>query len=258
MKIAVLLKEVPDTYGERELDLETGLADRGATDAVLDEIGERALEVALSHADHHAGATVTIVSMGPGTATANLRKALAMGATSAIHVVDDRLLGADLSLTTEVLAATIKHGQFDLVIGGNLSTDGSAGVLPSMLAELLGLPHLTSLRSVSINESGVSGQRATESGVATVEASLPAVISVTEALPAARFPNFKGIIAAKKKELKTITLADIDVDLDGESAGRSILIAVAKRPARQAGMKIIDEGDAAERLAEFLVTNRLA
>lgn len=258
MKIAVLMKEVPDTYGERKLDLETGLADRGATEAVLDEIGERALEAALSYADGHAGTEVTVVSMGPESAVPSLRKGLATGATDAIHIVDEALAGADLSLTAEVLAAALRRGQFDLVVAGNLSTDGSGGVLPAMIAEMLQVPHLTSLHSVSIEESGISGQRITESGEVTVQAELPAVISVTEALPAVRFPNFKGLMAAKKKPLESLSLADLDVDAADESAGRSIVIAVAERPARQAGVKIIDEGDAANQLVEFLVANRLA
>lgn len=258
MRIAVLLKEVPDTYGERKLDLQTGLADRGATDAVPDEIGERALEVALSHADGRPGTEVTVVSMGPETVVSTLRKGLAMGAANAVHVVDDALLGADLSLTAEVLAAALRRQQFDLVVAGNLSTDGSGGVLPAMIAELLDVPHLTGLNSVSIEESAVSGQRVTESGVASVRADLPVVISVTEALPTARFPNFKGIMASKKKPLETLSLAELGVDPADDSAGRSILIAVTERPARQAGVKIIDEGDAADQLVEFLVTNRLA
>jgi electron transfer flavoprotein beta subunit len=258
MRIAVLLKEVPDTYGERKLDLQTGLADRGVTDAVLDEIGERALEVALSHADAQPGVEVMVVTMGPETVVSTLRKGLAMGANKAVHLVDDGLRGADLSLTAEVLAAALGRQPFDLVIAGNLSTDGSGGVLPAMLAELLGVPHLTSLSSVSIGESAVSGQRVTESGAVSVRAELPAVISVTEALPAARFPNFKGIMAAKKKPLETLSLAELGVDAADESAGRSIMIAVAERPARQAGVKIVDDGDAAGQLIEFLVTNRLA
>lgn len=258
MRIAVLLKEVPDTYGERRLDLQTGLADRGAIEAVLDEIGERALEVALSHADGHPGTEVTLLSMGPETVVSSLRKGLAMGADDAVHIVDDGLRGADLSLTAEVFAAALRPRQFDLVVAGNVSTDGSGGVLPAMLAELLGLPHLTSLSSVSIGESAVSGQRVTESGVVSVRADLPAVLSVTEALPTARFSNFKGIMAAKKKPLETLSLAGLGVDAADESVGRSIMIAVAERPPRQAGVKIIDNGDAAGHLIEFLVTNRLA
>ncbi len=130
MKIFVLVKEVPDTYGDRTLNLETGLADRGAGDVVLDEITERALEVALSYADKNEGTEVVALTMAPESATASVRRALAIGAASAIHIVDEQLVGADLGLTAEVLAAAIRRGAPDLVITGNLSTDGAGGVLP--------------------------------------------------------------------------------------------------------------------------------
>jgi electron transfer flavoprotein beta subunit len=258
MKIAVLLKEVPDTYGERVLKLETGLADRGASEAILDEIGERALEVALSYADSHPGTEVTVLSMGPQSASATLRKGLSMGAANAVHVLDDALLGADLTLTAEVLAAALRRGSYDLVVAGNLSTDGNGGLLPAMVAEHLGLAHLTSLRNVDLDETAVSGVRVLDTGNVSISAPLPAVVSVTEALPTGRFPSFKGIMAAKKKPLETLTTSDLGINVDDESAGRSIVISIAQRPARQAGTKIVDEGTAAEQLVEYLVTNRLA
>ncbi|GAA5031635.1 electron transfer flavoprotein subunit beta/FixA family protein [Microbacterium fluvii] len=258
MKIVVLVKEVPDTYGDRKLSLETGLADREASDRVLDEIGERALEVALSYADANAGTEVVVVSMTPEASAATVRKGLAMGAASALQVVDGALAGADLSLTAEVLAAAVQRVGFDVVITGNQSTDGSGGVLPAMLAERLGVPQATALTSVSLTDSAVSGTRATDFGVAQVEAALPAVISITEALPDARFPNFKGIMAAKKKPFETVSLADLGVDAERLDAPRSIMTAVAEKPARGAGVKIVDEGDAGDKLAAFLIENRLA
>ncbi|AMB59736.1 electron transfer flavoprotein subunit beta/FixA family protein [Microterricola viridarii] len=257
MRILVLVKEVPDTYGDRKLSVESGLADR-AGEMVLDEIGERALEVALKHADAHADTEITVLSMGPGTVPTTLRKALAMGATRAVHVLDDALLGADLGATAEVLAAAIRRVGFDLVITGNLSTDGSGGVLPSMLAEMLGVPAATNLSTVEIGDGRVSGQRSLEQGSYEVSAPLPAIVSITERLPDARFPSFKGILAAKKKPFETVTLADLGVAVDDESVPRSIVISVAERPARVAGVKIVDEGDAGEQLAQFLIAQRLA
>ncbi|MGB4136247.1 MAG: electron transfer flavoprotein subunit beta, partial [Microbacterium sp.] len=177
MKIYVLVKEVPDTYGDRKLDLETGLADRGG-DVVLDEITERALEVALSYADKNPGAEVVALSMSPESATASVRRALAIGAASAVHVVDEGLRGADLTLTAEALAAAIRRGEPDLVITGNLSTDGSGGVIPAMLAEHLGYAQATALSAVEIAEGQVSGTRAADAGNQTVTATLPAVISI--------------------------------------------------------------------------------
>ncbi|WP_167138068.1 electron transfer flavoprotein subunit beta/FixA family protein [Diaminobutyricimonas sp. TR449] len=257
MKIIVLVKEVPDTYGARKLDLETGLADRGAGEVVLDEIGERALEVALAFADKNADTEVVLLSMAPDSSAATLRKGLAMGATSAVQVADEALRGADLGLTAQVLAAAIQRTGFDLVIAGNLSTDGTGGVLPAMVAELLGVPQATSLTSIEIAADAVTGVRATDDGTMQVSAPLPAVVSITEALPDARFPNFKGIMAAKKKPFETLTLADLDIDPDDPEVARSILIAIAEKPAREAGVKIVDAGDAGEQLAEFLRQNRL-
>lgn len=258
MKIVVLVKEVPDTYGDRKLSLETGLADRAASEAVLDEIGERALEVALSYADKNAGTEVVVLSMTPESAVATVRKGLAMGAASAVQVVDEELLGADMGLTAEVIAAALRRIGFDLVIAGNQSTDGSGGVLPAMVAELLDVPAATYLNSIEIGEGSISGVRASDGATAQVSAALPAVVSITEALPDARFPNFKGIMAAKKKPFETLSLADLDIDPHSVEASRSIVIALSEKPPRQAGIKIVDEGDAGEKLAEFLIQNRLA
>lgn len=258
MKIVVLLKEVPDTWGERTLDLETGLAARDASERVLDEIGERALEAALTYSEVNDGTEVVVMTMASDAATASLRKGLAMGAHSAVQVTDDALRGADLGVTARVLAAALRRTGFDLVITGNLSTDGAGGVLPAMLAEHLGVPQATALSAVEITADAVSGTRATDFGTASLTAPLPAVISITEALPDARFANFKGIMAAKKKPFEVLSLADLDVDVDPASAPQSIMTAVGQKPPRQAGMKIVDEGDAGEKLAAFLVENRLA
>lgn len=257
MKIVVLIKEVPDTYGDRKLNLETGLADRAASERVLDEITERALEVALSYADANDGVEVRLLSMGPAEATASIRKGLAMGAASALHVVDDDLVGADLGLTAEVLAAALKRESADLVLAGNLSTDGGGGVVPAMVAELLGVPNVTGLSEVAITADAVSGTRGSDSGSLQVTAPLPVVVSITEALPDARFSSFKGIMAAKKKPFETVSLDDLGVSVLDPAAARTIMTTVAEEPPRQAGLKVVDEGDAAEQLAEFLVSNKL-
>lgn len=258
MRIVVLVKEVPDTWGDRKLDLETGLADRDASDAVIDEIGERALEVALSYADAHPGTEVVTLTMAREAATTSVRKALAMGAASAVHVVDDSLRGADLGLTAETLAAALRRGGFDLVITGNQSTDGVGGVIPAMLAELLDVPAITGLNSVNLSETEVSGERSIEGGTMTATAELPAVISITERLPDARFPNFKGIMAAKKKPLEVLSLAELGIRADDPETSRSIMIAIAAKPPRAAGVKVVDDGDAGAKLADFLIENRLA
>ncbi|WP_285320311.1 electron transfer flavoprotein subunit beta/FixA family protein [Pseudarthrobacter sp. lyk4-40-TYG-27] len=257
MRIVVLIKEVPDTYGPRMLDLETGLAARSASARVPDEVGERALECALRYAEQNAGTEVIALTMGPQLAAGTIRKALAMGAARGIHVCDDGLVGADLTLTAQVLAAAITRVGFDLVIAGNLSTDGAGGVIPAMLAELLDAPALTALTTLEIQADRISCMRQSEGETQEVSAALPAIASVTESLPDPRLPGFKGIMAAKKKSIETISLPDLGLDPEDPSAPRSVVLAVAERPTRSAGTKIVDEGDAGRQLADYLIGNRL-
>ncbi|MDO9591087.1 MAG: electron transfer flavoprotein subunit beta/FixA family protein [Microcella sp.] len=251
MRIVVLVKEVPDTWGSRELDLETGLLKRAAGEPVLDEVCERALEVALSYADV-ADCEVVALSLAPGSAEATVRKALALGAHEAVMVVDEALIGADLGLTAIALAEALKRSGFDLVVAGNRSTDGGGGVLPSMIAELLDVPHLTQLGALEISDGSVSGDRFSDDAIISVSAELPAVVSITDQLPEARFPDFKSTMAAKKKPLSKYSLADLDIALDHHVVPRAIMLDVSSRPPRDAGVTIVDEGDAGARLAQFL------
>ncbi len=255
MRIIALIKQVPDTGGERRLDLTTGLLDRDASDKIIDEINERALEVALAYKDANKGAEVVVMTMGPEDATGTIRKALSMGADSGIHIADGSLVGSDSVWSGEVLAAALKREQFDLVVAGNESTDGRGGVVPIMIAERLGLPALGSLDSVELSEGSVRGERATESGSMTVSSPLPAVISVTERAAEPRFPNFKGIMTAKKKPISVLSLSELGVA--EASGGRSMVLSTQERPARTAGKKIVDDGSAAAQLADFLAAERL-
>jgi electron transfer flavoprotein beta subunit len=256
VKIIVLIKQVPDTEEERRLDPATGRLDRGASESVADEINERALEVALRHKDANKGTEVVVLTMGPASATQALRKALSMGADSAVHVVDDRLEGSDIAVTAAALAAAAKKTEFDVVIAGNESTDGRGGVVPAMVAEHLGLPLLSSLNAVELTGSTVAGEVTVEYGSLAVSAALPAIVSVTERAAEARFPNFKGIMTAKRKPLATLSLTDLGLDA-GAAGGTSTVLTISERPARTAGKKIVDDGTAAGELAGFLAAGRL-
>src|SRR5680860_566251 len=142
MKIAVLVKEVPDTWGDRRIDASTKRVDRKG-DVVIDEINEKAVEAALLVKEANPGSEVTVVTMGPSSALAAIRKGLAMGADSGIHIVDEGLVGSDAMQTSAALAAALRPGGFDLVIAGNESTDGRTAAVPAMLAERLELAQLT-------------------------------------------------------------------------------------------------------------------
>ncbi|APF40398.1 electron transfer flavoprotein subunit beta/FixA family protein [Neomicrococcus aestuarii] len=258
MRIVVLVKSVPDTNGDRKLSLETGLTDRTSGDQVLDEINERAVEAALTIAATVPDSTVELLSVAPEEALSVIRKGLAMGADCAVQIVDPTLVGADNTLTAEVLAAALKTKPFDLVITGNQSTDGAGGVVPSMISELLDLPALTDLASVALEGQTVRGTRVTDTAKCTLSAELPALVAVTEAFPEGRFPNFKGIMAAKKKPFEVMSLEELGIDAEDFSVPRAIMTAVSERPPREAGVKVVDEGDAAQQLADFLISNRLA
>ncbi|HET6503869.1 MAG TPA: electron transfer flavoprotein subunit beta/FixA family protein [Amycolatopsis sp.] len=258
-KIVVLVKQVPDTYSERKLTEGDHTLDRESADAVLDEINERAVEEALKIKEAGEG-EVTVVSVGPDRVTDAIRKALSMGADRAIHVSDEALKGSDLIATAKVLAAAIgKVEGYDLVIAGNEASDGRGGAVPAAVAELLGLPQLTHLREVTVEGTTIKGVRDTEDGRTTLEATLPALVSVTEKINEPRYPSFKGIMAAKKKPVDTLTIADLDIDASqvGLANAWSTVVEASPKPPRQAGQRVPDEGDGGAKIAEYLVGQKL-
>ncbi len=254
MDIVVLIKQVPDTWGERRLDSRTGWVNREASDRIVDEIGERAIEVALAYKDQVKDAEVVALSMGPAPTVEALRKALSMGADAAVHVLDDGLAGADLLRTATVLAAAVRQTGFDVVIAGNESTDGRGGVIPAMVADLLGVPAALNLDTVELSAGEVSGSRSTEDATMAVRAALPALVSITERTPEPRFPNLRGIMGAKKKPITVWSVADLEA---ADAASHSVIVSVSERPARSAGEVIVDDGSAATKLADYLAANRL-
>lgn len=260
--IVVLIKQVPDTWSERKLSEGDWTLDREAADAVLDEINERAVEEALliKEREGEAGGTVTVLTAGPERATEAIRKALSMGADKAVHLVDEGLHGSDMVQTGWALARALGTIEgTELVIAGNEATDGAGGAVPAIIAEYLGLPQLTHMRKVSVENGKVTGERETDDGVFTLEAPLPAVVSVNEKINEPRFPSFKGIMAAKKKEVTKLTLAEIGVESDEvgvDNAGSKVLSSTPKPP-KTAGEKVTDEGEGGSKVAEYLVAQKI-
>src|SRR4051812_42997377 len=193
MNIVVLIKQVPDTYSERKLNDSDGTLDRDATDAVLDEINERAVEAALQLKEANDGSEVTVLTMGPDRATDAIRKALSMGADKAVHLSDEALAGTDYVGTAKALAKALGtvEGGYDVVFAGNEASDGRGGAIPAMVAEVLGIPALTHAQEVSVEGTTVNVPRATDDGITKLTAELPAVISVGEKINEPRYPSFK-------------------------------------------------------------------
>ncbi|MFJ5658795.1 electron transfer flavoprotein subunit beta/FixA family protein, partial [Streptomyces microflavus] len=205
-------------------------------------------------ADGADDAEITVVTVGPEDAKDALRKALSMGADKAVHVEDDDLHGTDVIGTSLVLAKAVEKTGYDLVICGMASTDGVMGVLPALLAERLGVPQVTLLSEVAVNGGVVTGRRDGDSASEQLEASLPAVVSVTDQSGEARYPSFKGIMAAKKKPVQSLDLDDLDLDADevGLAGAWTAVDSATERPARTAGTIVKDEGEGGKQLAEFL------
>lgn len=246
MQVVVCVKQIPDPAGAYSLDLQTHFLVRPA-EQILDDTDRYGVEMGLQIAQEHDG-TVTLVSMGPAGSMQGIRQALAMGADKAVVIDDPDLKGSDALTTAQALAAAISRTGFDLVIAGTESTDGYSGVIPQMLAELLGAPALTYANQVTAGDGSVAIHRQTNAGYDVVEASLPAVVSVTAGVVEPRYPTFKGIMDAKKKEVETLTASDLGIDTALDQTVTSVEAAAA----REAGVKIEDEGEAHLRIVELL------
>jgi electron transfer flavoprotein beta subunit len=254
MKIVVLVKHVPDATGERSF-AEDGTVDRAASDGLLSELDEYALEQALQIADDGVDVEVVAMTVGPDDAAAAIKRSLQMGASAGIHIKDDAVHGSDALATSAILAAAVTKAAADLVICGMASTDGTMGVLPAMIAERLGWPAATLGATLSVAGDTVTIRRDTDVASLTVEAKLPAIVSVTDQSGEARYPSMKGILAAKKKPVETWTLADLGVEGSGVglAAASTAVLETAPRPPKQAGELVTDEGGTgAAALVDFL------
>ncbi|GAA2151777.1 electron transfer flavoprotein subunit beta/FixA family protein [Kitasatospora kazusensis] len=257
MRIVVCVKYVPDATGDRRFADDT-TTDREGVDGLLSELDEYGVEQALRIADAHGDAEVTVLTVGPDDAKDALRKALSMGADKAVHVNDDDIHGTDVIGTSAIIAKALEQTGFDLVVGGMASTDGTMGVLPALLAERLGVPQLTLLSEVSVEGTTVKGRRDGDAATEQLEAELPAVISVTDQSGEARYPSFKGIMAAKKKPVQEFDLDDLGIDADevGLAGAWTAVETITARPARTAGTIVKDEGEGGKQLATFLAEQK--
>ncbi|MEV0692592.1 electron transfer flavoprotein subunit beta/FixA family protein [Streptomyces sp. NPDC050388] len=258
LRIVVTVKYVPDATGDRRFadDL---TVDRDDVDGLLSELDEYAVEQALQISEDRRDkgdddVEVTVLTVGPEDAKDALRKALSMGADKAIHVEDDDLHGTDAIGTSLVLAKAVEKAGFDLVVSGMASTDGVMGVVPALLAERLRVPQVTLLSEVSVEGGTVTGRRDGDAASEQLEASLPAVVSVTDQSGEARYPSFKGIMAAKKKPVESWDLSDLGLEAEevGLEGAYTVVDSATERAARTAGTVVKDEGEGGKQLAEFL------
>jgi electron transfer flavoprotein beta subunit len=258
MNIVVLVKQVPDSGTQRSLDAADNTVARATADNVINEIDEYAIEEALQVRDREGG-EVTVLTVGPASATDAIRKALSMGADKAVHVTDDAIHGSCAIQTSAILAAALQQLDYDLVLMGATSTDGQVAVMPALLSERLGVPQLSGAQKLTVEGSTVKVERQTDGGFWALEAPLPAIVSTWDTINEPRYPSFKGIMAAKKKPVTTLTLADLGIDPStvGLATATSAVVDVTGRPPKGEGVKVTDEGDGAQKLVGYLVEQKL-
>lgn len=258
MHIVVCAKVVPASSVTIQIDPGTRRMVRKNVTQELDPQAACAVEEGLRLAEKHGG-TVTVATMGAEDATIGIRSALAMGATSAIHLSDPALAGSDTLGTAKALAAAIRKEPFDLILCATESSDSYAGLVPGQMAELLDIVPLTFAKELTVEGKKITIKRQIESGYDVVEAELPALVTVTTGINEPRYPTLKGIMGAKKKEIKKFTAADLGLGPDqvGESGAREQVLTVGRPPARTAGTVIKDEGEGGRQIADFLAAAKL-
>jgi electron transfer flavoprotein beta subunit len=261
MNIVVCVKHVPDATADRQFESDNTV-DRDGVPGLMSELDEYAVEQSLQIKEKREGeeVTVTALTVGPEGAAEGLKKALQMGADSGVHVVDDAIAGSDAPATAKVLAGAIrKIGNADLVVCGMASTDGAMSVVPAMLAELLDLPQVTFGSVVESQGNEFRIKRDGENATEVIGATAPLVLSVTDQSGEARYPSFKGIMAAKKKPVETWSLSDIGVDAGevGADAAWTAVTSTEARPPRSKGEVVTDEaGSGAKALVDFLASKK--
>jgi electron transfer flavoprotein beta subunit len=258
MNIVVLVKQVPDSGTQRSLDPSDNTVARAGADNVVNEIDEYAIEEALTVKEAQGG-EVTVLTVGPATATDAIRKALSMGADKAVHVVDDAIHGSCAIQTSAILAAALQQMDYDLILTGATSTDGQVAVMPALLSERLGIPQVSGAQKLTVEGSTVKVNRQTDGGYWALEAQLPAIVSTWDTINEPRYPSFKGIMAAKKKPVETKSLADLGIDPStvGLASATSEVVDFAGRPPKGVGVKVNDEGDGAQKFVDYLASQKI-
>ncbi len=263
MKIAVLVKEVPDAAVEKRLDPASKRIDRSG-EKNLNPFDTHALEAAVQLKEGGAPVEeIVAVTMGPDSSVRTLHKAVSLGANRSIQLTDDALAGSDVNATGYALAKVLESEAPDLVLLGQQSDDGENYTIGAVVADHLQFPSLTQVVDLKLEGNTLTMKRQAEYGYDTVEVDLPAVISVGDALNEPRYPSLKDIMGAKKKPLDTKSAADVGIDAAqvGEAGSKTEVLAINPPPAKEAG-ELIEDADAdvdatVARIVSFLEERKL-
>ena len=253
MNVVVCGKVIPASTVIIELDANSKRMVRKGVPHELDPMAASAVEEGLRLTEKHGG-SVVLVTMGTGDVTIGIRNALAMGVASAVHILDDAVAGSDTLATAKLLAAAIKKQPFDIVLCATESGDSYSGIVHGQIAQLLGVPPLSFAKEITVDGDKIAIKRQSESGYDVVESTLPALVACSSGINEPRYPQLKGIMAAKKKEIKVYKAADLGLSPDqvGESGAREKVLTIGRPAKRQAGKAVVDEGEGGKQIADFL------
>lgn len=262
MKIVVTVKQVPDTSAEKTFDPQTKRLNRSTIENILNPFDEYAIEEALRLKESLGGdTTVTILTMAPASGVDIVRKALGMGADNAAMISDAAIGGSDTMATAYLLALALKHIGFDLVVSGTQSTDAINSIVPAAVAEHLGIPALTYAKKVTLRDGKIEIQRETDNGYWQIVSPLPALVSVTKGINEPRYPTLKGIMGAKKKDVRALTLAEIGADAarTGDPGSKTQVESFSSVGARAKGevIQASDPKEGARRIVDFLIEKKV-
>jgi electron transfer flavoprotein beta subunit len=255
VKIAVLVKEVPDAAVEKRINPSTGRLDRGG-EKNLNPYDTHAIEAAMQIKEGGAVQVdeIVAVTMGPESATRALHKAVSLGADRSIQLTDDALAGSDVSATGYALAQVLQKESPDLVLLGQQSDDGECYTIGAVVADHLQMPSLTQVIKMDVSQEGsLRCERQAEYGYDTVEVEMPAVISVGDAINEPRYPSLKAIMGAKKKPLEKVATGDVGIDtgrVGGE--GSQVDCGSFKAPPAKSAGEIIEDEDTNETVEKII------
>jgi electron transfer flavoprotein beta subunit len=257
VKIAVCVKHVPEDPTHASIDPATKRLDRSGEGAI-NPFDTHAVEEALRIKDAQGG-EVVVVTMGAQNAQDSVRKALAMGADSALLITDEGAGGSDLVATTNVLAAALEPEAPDLVLFGQQASDADGAVLWAAVADRLRRPVISQVAELTVADGKVRGKRQTEFGYETIEAPLPAVVAVSDAINEPRYPSLKGIMGARSKPQRTLSLSELGLEAGavGEAGSKTVVHGLNDPPPRGDTVKIEDDGSAAEKIVEYLAEKKV-
>lgn len=247
MNIYVLLKRTFDT--EEKITITGGRIDEDGAEFIINPYDEYAVEEAIQVRDEHGG-EITVITIGGEDAEKQLRTALAMGADKAVLInVEDDLEIKDQYTTAKILATYLEDKDPDLILAGNVAIDNGTGQVGPRVADLLGIPYVTTITDLKIDGEKVTVVRDVEGDEETIETTLPLLVTAQQGLNEPRYPSLPGIMKAKKKPLEELELDDLDLDEDDVEA-KTKTIEVFLPPQKSEG-KIL-EGELADQVKELV------